>query len=95
MVLDESQTFDSLIESERKVVADTESQIEAAKAEIESKHQKQADIDAKIKNQNDVKTGFNGEISIVKQKISSNKAQIKILKENIKKNEGIRLKLKF
>ncbi len=95
MVLDEDQTFDSLIESERKVVADTESQIEAAKAEIESKHQKQADIDAKIKDQSDVKTGFNGEISIIKQNISSNKAQIKILKENIKKNEGKKQKLEL
>ncbi len=95
MVLDEDQTFDSLIESERKVVADTESQIEAAKVEIESKHQKQADIDAKIKDQSDVKTGFNGEISIIKKSISSNTAQIKILKENIKKNEGKKQKLEL
>jgi len=95
MVLDEGQTFDSLIESEMKVVTDTESQIEAAKAEIESKHQKQVDIDAKIKDQNDVKTGFNGEISIIKQSISSNKAQIKILKKNIKKNEEKKQKLEL
>ena len=95
MVLDEGQTYDSLIESETKIVADTESQIEAAKAEIESKHQKQAEMDAKIKDQNDVKSGFNGEISTIKQNISSNKAQIKILNKNITKNEDKKHKLEI
>ncbi|MHA1234157.1 MAG: AAA family ATPase [Promethearchaeota archaeon] len=95
MVLDDGQTFDSLIESEMKVGADMESQIEASKAEIESKHQKQADIDAKIKEQSDGKTGYNGEISVIKQNISSNQAQIKILKKNIKKNEEKKQKLEL
>ncbi len=93
MVLEESQTYDSLIESESKIVTETENRIEGAKGEIETRQQKQAEIDVNIKNNNDTQSGFKGEISTVKQNISSNKAQIKVLKENIKKNEDKKKKL--
>jgi len=93
MILEEGQTYDSLIESESKGVSETENRIEGAKAEIESKQQKQAEIDTNIKNNNDTISGHKGEISIIKQNISSNKAQIKVLKENIKKNEEKKNKL--
>jgi len=93
MVLEESQTYDSLIESESKDVTETENKIESAKGEIETKQQKQAEIDANIKNNNDTQSGYKGEISTIKQNISSNKAQIKVLKENVKKNEDKKNKL--
>ena len=95
MVLEEGQTYDSLIESELKIVTDTENQIEGAKGEIESKQQKQAEIDVNIKNNSDTQSGYKGEISTIKQNISSNKAQIKVLKENIKKNEEKKKKLEI
>lgn len=95
MVLEESQTYDSLIESESKIVTETENRIEGAKGEIETRQQKQAEIDVNIKNNNDTQSGFKGEISNVKQNISSNKAQIKVLKENIKKNEDKKKKLEL
>ncbi|GAH17301.1 unnamed protein product, partial [marine sediment metagenome] len=53
MALEESQTYDSLIESESKDVTETENRIESAKSEIETKQQKQAETDANIKNNND------------------------------------------
>lgn len=93
MALEESQTYDSLIESESKAVSETENRIESAKGEIETKQQKQTEIDANINNNNDTQSGFKGEISTIKQNISSNKAQIKVLKENIKKNEDKKNKL--
>ena len=93
MVLEESQTYDSLIESESKDVTETENKIESAKGEIETKQQKQAEIDVNIKNNNDTQSGYKGEISTIKQNISSNKAQIKVLKENVKKNEDKKNKL--
>ena len=93
MALEEGQTYDSLIESESKGETETENRIEGAKGEIESKQQKQAEIDTNIKNNNDTLSGYKGEISTIKQNISSNKAQIKVLKENIKKNEDKKKKL--
>ena len=93
MALEEGQTYDSLIELESKGVTETENRIEGAKAEIESKQQKQAEIDTNIKNNNDALSGYKGEISTIKQNISSNKAQIKVLKKNIKKNEDKKKKL--
>lgn len=93
MALEEGQTYDLLIETESKIVSETENRIEAAKGEIETKQQKQAEIDASIKTNSDTQSGYKGEISTIKQNISSNKAQIKVLKENIKKNEDKRKKL--
>ena len=93
MALEETQTYDSLIESESKDVTETENKIESAKGEIETKQQKQAEIDANIKNNNDTQSGYKGEISTIKQNISSDKAQIKVLKENVKKNEDKKNKL--
>ena len=93
MELEEGQTYDSLIESESKVITETDNLIEEAKGEIESKQQKQAEIDAKIKNNNNTKSTLNREISTIKQSISSTKAKLKFLKENIKKNEEKKIKL--
>ncbi|MFW9951869.1 MAG: AAA family ATPase, partial [Candidatus Thorarchaeota archaeon] len=95
MALEEGQTYDSLIESESKVVTETENLIEDAKGKIETKQQKQTEIDINIKNNNDTQSVYKGEISTIKQNISSNKAQIKVLKENIKKNEDKRQKLEI
>ncbi|MFX0048928.1 MAG: AAA family ATPase, partial [Candidatus Hermodarchaeota archaeon] len=95
MALEETQTYDSLIESESKVVTETENLIENAKGEIETKQQKQAEIDVNIKNNNDTQSVYKAEISTIKQNISSNKAQIKVLKENIKKNEDKKKKLEI
>jgi chromosome segregation protein len=95
MALEEGQTYDLLIESEAKVIKETENKIEGAKGEIETKQQKQAEIDVNIKNNNDTQSGYKGEISTIKQNISSNKAQIKVLKENIKKNEDKKKKLEL
>ncbi|MFX1447290.1 MAG: AAA family ATPase [Promethearchaeota archaeon] len=95
MALEETQTYDSLIESESKVVTETENLIEDAKGEIETKQQKQAEIDVNIKNNNDTQSVYKAEISTIKQNISSNKAQIKVLKENIKKNEDKKKKLEI
>ncbi|MFX0077236.1 MAG: AAA family ATPase, partial [Candidatus Hermodarchaeota archaeon] len=95
MVLEEGQTYNSLIEAESKVVTETENQIESAKGEIENKQQKQTEIDTNIKNNSDTQSGYKGEISTIKQNISSNRAQIKVLKENIKKNEEKKKKLEI
>lgn len=93
MELEEGQTYDSLIESKSKVITETDNLIEETKGEIESKQQKQAEIDTKIKNNNSTKSTLNREISTIKQSISSTKAKLKFLKENIKKNEEKKIKL--
>ncbi len=93
MELEESQTYDSLIDSESKVIKETDNLIEGTKGEIESKQQKQAEIDTKIQTNNNTKSTLNREISTIQQSISSNKAKLKFLKENIKKNEEKKIKL--
>jgi len=93
MKLEEDQTFDLLIEGVSNEILETENYIEDAKKEIESKQQNQAEIDVKIKNNDDVKASHKAEISNIKQNISSNKTQIKLLKERINTNEEKRKKL--
>ena len=88
MTIEEGQTFDSLMEDTTEKINENETQIEQAKKEIEKTQQNQADLDIKIKKDEDINSGLKAEISDIKQKISSNKAQIKILKTNIKNNEA-------
>ncbi|MFX1429483.1 MAG: AAA family ATPase [Promethearchaeota archaeon] len=93
MKLEEDQTFDSMIESVSKEILEHEDQIEEAKNEIEKRQQIQAELDVKIKNNEDQKSLFKSEISKIEQMISSNNAQIKMLRGTIKKNEEKKEKL--
>ena len=93
MKLEEGQTFDSLIESVSNEILDYENHIEEAKKEIEKRQQNQADLDLQIKNTDDEKSLFKAEISKIQQNISSNNAQIKMLRGTIKKNEEKKQKL--
>jgi chromosome segregation protein len=86
MKLEEEQTFDSLIESASNEISENEDYIEEAKKEIEKKQQNQAELDLKIKNNEDEKSLFKAEISKIQQSVSSDNAQIKVLRGNIKKN---------
>jgi len=86
MELEEGQTFNTLIEEVIGEISETENFIEEAKKEIELRQQNQAEIDNKVKSNDDVKSSHKAEISNVKQDISSNKTQIKLLKERMNKN---------
>ncbi|MHA1104359.1 MAG: AAA family ATPase [Promethearchaeota archaeon] len=93
MELQESQTFNSLIEDISTEIIEKENNIEELKKEIEEKQQSQAEFDGKIKDKNDEKSSHEAEISKIKQKISSNNTQITLLKETIKKNKDKKEKL--
>ncbi|MHA1190702.1 MAG: AAA family ATPase [Promethearchaeota archaeon] len=93
MELQESQTFDSLIEEVSTEIVEKESNIEDLKKEIEEKQQSQSEFDGKIKDKNDEKSSHKAEISKIKQKISSNNTQITLLKETIQKNKDKKEKL--
>jgi len=93
MELEEGQTFDSLIENVSNEISENEDHIEDAKKEIEKRQQNQAELDLKIKNNEDEKSLFKAEISKIQQSVSSNNAQIKVLRGNIKKNEEKKQKL--
>ncbi len=93
MKLEEGQTFDSLIESVSNEISENEDHIEEAKKEIEKRQQSQAELDFKIKNNEDEKSLFKAEISKIQQSVSSNNAQIKVLRGNIRKNEEKKEKL--
>ena len=94
MVLEEGQTFDSLIQDVSNHISEFENNIEDAKKEIEKRQQNQAELDLKIKTNEDEKSNYKSDISKIQQKISSNKAQINVLRDNIKKNEDKKEKLK-
>jgi chromosome segregation protein len=91
--LEEGQTIDLLIANVSNEISEFENLIEEAKKEIERRQLTQAELDTKIKDNEEEKSLFNSEISKIKQKLSSNKAQIKLLKENIKKNQDKKIKL--
>lgn len=93
MELEEGQTYDGLIEETSNDISKLEEEIEDTKQDIETRQQNQADLEGKIKDNEDEKAGFNKEISSIKQNISSNKSRIKVLKQNIKKNDEKRTKL--
>ncbi|MFW9999937.1 MAG: AAA family ATPase [Candidatus Hodarchaeota archaeon] len=95
MKLEDEQTFDSLIESVLNVILEYENYIEEAKKEIEKRQQNQAELDLKIKNNEDEKSIFKAEISKIQQNVSSNNAQIKMLRGTIKKNEEKKEKLEI
>ncbi len=91
--LEEGQTIDLLLENVSNEISDFENQIEEAKKEIERRQLNQAELESKIKDNEEEKSLFNSEISKIKQNLSSNKAQIKMFKDNIKKNEDKKIKL--
>jgi len=93
MVLEEGQTYDSLIQDVSSQISECENHLEAAKKEIERRQQNQSEFDIKIKNNEDEKSQFKAEISKIQQNISSNNTQIKLLRESIKKNEDKKIKL--
>ena len=90
MVLEEGQSIDLLTESVSKDISECENNIEESKKEIELKQQTQSELDTKITDNEEEKSLFNAEISKIQQKISSDNTQIKVLKENIQKNENKR-----
>jgi len=91
--LEEGQTIDLLLENASNEIAEFENKIEEAKKEIERRQLVQAELDTKIKDNEEEKSLFNSEISKIKQQISSNEAQIKMMRETIKKNEEKKVKL--
>ncbi|MFX1377011.1 MAG: AAA family ATPase [Promethearchaeota archaeon] len=93
MVLEEGQSIESLIEEAFTNRSECENNIEEAKKEIENRQQIQADLDIKIKDNEEEKSLFKADISKIQQNISSNNAQIKVLKDNIKKNDDKKTKL--
>ncbi|UCD01359.1 MAG: chromosome segregation protein SMC [Promethearchaeota archaeon] len=93
MKLEEGQTFDILIEAVVNEISENENLIEEAKKEIEKRQQNQAELDINIKNTDDEKSLFKAEISKIQQSVSSNNAQIKVLRGNIEKNEEKKEKL--
>ncbi|MFX1315876.1 MAG: AAA family ATPase, partial [Promethearchaeota archaeon] len=93
MLLEEGQTYDSLIQDVSTQISECENSLEVAKKEIEKRQQNQSEFDIKIKNSEDEKSQFNSEISKVKQDISAKNTQIKLLRESIKKNEDKKIKL--
>ncbi|MHA1195901.1 MAG: AAA family ATPase, partial [Promethearchaeota archaeon] len=95
MVLEEGQTFESLIEQAELEIKDLEKQIESSREAIEQKHLILEELDGNIRNNEDLKASYKAEISDIRQQISSNKAQIKMLKESIKKNEEKRKNLEL
>ncbi len=93
MELKEGQTYDKLIEEQNTKISDIESKIEEARKDIEEKQKIQAELEEKISQNEEEKSTLKTNISKLKQNQSSLNAQVKLLKDNIKRNTEKKAKL--